>query len=41
MKKSSMPNVKPYFILELVQISGKAIEEAFDGLIKGGTEVTK
>lgn len=32
---------KQYFILELVQISGKAIEEAFDGLIKGGTEVTK
>jgi hypothetical protein len=28
-------------MIELVQVSGRAIEEAFGGLIKGGAEVTK
>lgn len=30
-----------FVIVELVQVSGRAIEEAFDGLLKSGTEVTK
>lgn len=27
--------------IELAEVSGKAITDAFDGFIKGGTEVTK